>query len=177
MLEWKLNQQNRICFVMVDAAGTEVAGLGGAGLTLQLSKNGAAFVASAGTKAEISDGWYTYLSTAAESDSVGVIAIKVTGAGCVQQNLEYTVQQRNPNAIAFTYTVTDTSTSNPIEGVEVIITTDIAGSSVIWAGDTDALGVARDDQGRLPYLDPGTYYFWSQRSGYSFSNPDSEVVS
>lgn len=177
MLEWKLNQQNRICFVMIDAAGTEVAGLGGAGLTLQISKNGGAFVAGAGTKAEISDGWYTYLSTVAEANTIGPVAIKVTGAGCVQQNLEYTVQQRNPNAIAFTYTVTDISTGNPIEGVEVSITTDLAGNNVVWNGDTDSLGVARDDNGILPYLDPGVYYFWSQKAGFSFTNPDSETVS
>lgn len=177
MLEWKLNQQNRICFVMVDAAGTEVAGITGAGLTLEISKNGGAFQASGGTKSEISDGWYSYLSTAAEADSVGVVAIKVTGAGAVQQNLEYVVQQRNTNAIAFTYTVTDTSTGNPIEGVEVTITTDAAGNNVIWNGDTDTFGIAKDDNGRLPYLDPGTYFFWSQKASYSFSNPDSEVVS
>lgn len=162
---------------MVDAAGTEVAGLGGAGLTLQISKNGGAFAASAGTKGEISDGWYTYLSTAAEANTIGPVAIKVTGAGCVQQNLEYTVQQRNANAIAFTYTVTNISTGNPIEGVEVSITTDLAGNNVVWNGDTDALGVARDDNGILPYLDPGVYYFWSQKAGFSFTNPDTETVS
>lgn len=173
---WRLNQANRIVFVMIDSNGTEVAGLG-SGFTLQISKNGAAFAASAGTKAEIANGWYTYLSTAAEADSVGVVAIRVTGAGAVQQNLEYTVQQRNPNAIAFTYTVTNVSNGNPIEGVEVTITTDSAGNNVIWNGDTDALGVARDDEGRLPYLDPGTYYFFSQKANYSFSNPDTEVVS
>lgn len=177
MLEWKLNQQNRIAFVMVDATSTEVPGLGGAGLTIQISKNGGAFVASAGTKAEIGNGWYTYLATAAEADTVGVVAIMVTGAGCVQQNLEYTVQQRNPNAIAFTYTVTNVSTGNPIEGVEVTITTDVGGNNVVWNGDTDSLGVARDDNGHLPYLDPGTYFFWSQKATYSFSNPDTEVVS
>ncbi len=176
MLEWKLNQQNRICFVMVDAAGIEVAGLGGAGLTLQLSKNGAAFVASAGTKGEISDGWYTYLSTAAEADSVGVIAIKVTGAGCVQQNLEYTVQQRTSQCIDFTYTVT--SSGNLLANVEISITTDIAGANVIWRGLTDSFGVARDDGDNLPCLDAGTYYFWAEAAGFTPSSyPDVEVVS
>ena len=174
---WKLNQANRIVFVMIDSNGTEVTGLGGGGLTVEISKNGAAFAASAGTKAEIANGWYTYLATVAEADTVGVVAIKVTGAGSVQQNLEYIVQQRNPNAIAFTYTVTNVSTGAPIEGVEVTITTDIAGNNVIWNGDTDTLGAARDDEGRLPYLDPGVYFFWSQKASYSFNNPDTENVS
>lgn len=175
-MSWKLSQANRIAFVMVDAAGTEVAGLG-AGFTLQISKNGGAFQPSAGTKAEISNGWYTYLSTVAEANTVGPVAIRVTGAGAVQQNLEYVVQQRNPGALAFTYTVTNISTGVVIEGVEVWITTDLAGNNVIWNGHTDAAGVTRDDDGNLPWLDPATYYFWSQKSGYTFTNPDTEVVS
>jgi len=162
---------------MIDANGAEVSGLGGAGLTLTISKNGAAFVASAGTKAEIANGWYTYLSTATEADTIGVVAIRVTGAGCVQQNLEYVVQQRNPGAIAFTYTVTDSGSGLPIEGVEVTVTTDAAGNNVVFSGDTDSFGVLRDDDGNLPYLDAGTYYFFSQKANYSFTNPDSEVVS
>lgn len=52
-----------------------------------------------------------------------------------------------------------------------------AGSNTVWHGETDAFGVARDDGNSLPFLDPGTYYFWSQKSGYSFTNPDEEVVS
>lgn len=175
-MAWILNQQNRITFVMVDSNGSEVSGLG-SGFTLQLAKAGGAFVASGGTKAEMANGWYTYLATAAEANALGPVSIIVTGAGAIQQNLEYVVQQRNPNAISFTYTVTNVSTGAPLEGVEVTITTDSAGNNVIWNGDTDTLGVARDDEGRLPYLDPGTYFMWSQKAGYSFSNPDTEVVS
>lgn len=88
--DWVLNQTNRITFVMVDTAGTEVAGLG-TGFTLQLSKNGGAFAGSAGTKAEIGNGWYSYIATAGESDTAGPVAIRVTGAGAVQQNLVYGV--------------------------------------------------------------------------------------
>lgn len=175
--EWKLNQQNRIAFVMVDAAGSEVAGLGG-GFTLELSKNGAGFAGSAGAKAEIGDGWYTYLSTAAEANTPGVVAVKVTGAGAAQQNLEYVVESRPSGAIAYTYTVTNSVSGLPVEGVEVWITTDLAGNNVVWNGDTDAFGVARDDNGNLPRLDAGSYYFWKQRAGLiDDQNPDTEVVS
>jgi len=172
--DWTLNQQNRIAFVMVDNTGTEVAGLG-SGFTLEISKNGGAFVGSAGTKAEIADGWYTYLSTAGEADTIGPVAVKVTGAGAIQQNLEYVVKQRSVNALEFTYTVTDGV--NPIEGVEVWITTDVGGSNMIWTGATDSLGIARDINQEKPWLDAGTYYFWSQKTGYSFVNPDTEIVS
>lgn len=171
---WEQSQQNRITFVMVDAAGAEVPGLGG-GYTLQLSKNGAAFAPSAGVKTEIGSGWYSYLSTAAEANTVGPVSIVVTGAGAVQQNLEYVVRQRNPNAVEWTYTVV-TDGGVPIEGVEVWVSTDAAGNNIVWNGDTDALGVAMDNNGDKPWLDPGTYYAFRQKSGYTFTNPDAEIV-
>jgi len=161
---------------MIDSSGNEVSGIGDGNLTIEISKNGAAFAAAAGTDTEISDGWYSYLATAGEADTLGPVAVKVTGAGAVQQNLEYVVGQRTPNAIEFTYTVTDTL-ANPIEGVEVWITTDISGNNIIWNGTTNASGIALDLNSEKPFLDAGTYYFWSQKSGYSFSNPDTETVS
>lgn len=175
--DWILNQANRIVFVMVDATGTEVAGIGNGNLTVEISKSGGAFAAAAGTDTEISDGWYSYLATAAEANTIGPVAVKVTGAGAVQQNLEYVVKQRTPNALAFTYTVTDVTTGGAIEGVDIWITTDIGGSNTIWVGKTNTAGVAVDTNNEKPYLDPGTYYFWSQKSGYTFTNPDTETVS
>lgn len=174
MSELVRNQTNLVTFVMVDSNGDEVAGLG-AGFTVQVSKAGGAFAASAGTKAEISDGWYSYLFAAAECDTVGPVALKVTGAGAVQQNLEYVVKQRTINAIEFTYTVT--VSGNPLQGATVWISTDVAGSNVIWEGTTNASGVAVDTNDEKPFLMPGTVYFWTQKTGYSFTNPDEEIVS
>lgn len=177
MREWILNQANRISFVMINAAGAEVAGIGDGNLTVEISKNGGAFVAGLGTNTEISDGWYSYLADTTEANTIGPVAVKVDGAGAIQQNLEYVVKQRNPGAIEFTYTVTDSVTTLPIEGVEVWITTDMAGLNVIWNGVTDASGIARDLDGYKPWLDAGTAYFWSQKTGYTFTNPDTEIVS
>jgi hypothetical protein len=172
---WQLDQQNLITFVLVDSSNVEVSGLG-TGFTLQLSKNGAAFAGSAGTKAEISDGWYSYLCAVGEADTIGPISIKVTGAGIIQQNLEYVVEERTINAYEFTYTVTDAVTTNPIFGVRVWFSTDINGLNVVWQGTTDAFGIARDDFGELPRLDAGTYFVWRHAVGYIFSDPDTEVV-
>jgi len=51
-------------------------------------------------------------------------------------------------AIEFTYTVTNSVSGDPIDGVEVWISTDNPASpndaNVIWHGVTDALGIARD---------------------------------
>lgn len=80
-----------------------------------------------------------------------------------------------PGAIEFTYTVDDGS--NPIDGVEIWITTDSAGDNTVWYGVTDAFGIARDSSGVKPWLDAGTYFFWAQKAGYTFSNPDTEEVS
>ena len=69
-------------------------------------------------------------------------------------------------------------TGFPIPEMDIWITTDILGANVIWRGTTDAFGIARDVLNRKPWLDPGTYYFWKQKQGYSDDqNPDTEVVS
>lgn len=74
-------------------------------------------------------------------------------------------------AISFPVTVNDED-SNPIDGVEVWITTDSGGTNVV-AGtlSTDALGVATF------MLDAGDYYVWRQQSGYNFTNPVAITVS
>lgn len=176
MSEWSLNQVNRIVFVMVDAANTEVPGLGGT-FTLEISKDGGAFVPSAGTKAEIGSGWYSYLSTAGEADTPGPLAVRVNGAGCIQQNLAYEVLVLSSGAISFTYTVTNSVTLLPIAGVEIWFYTDIGMTNPVWYGVTDVFGVARDANGLLPWLTPGTYYIKRVAVNFTGVNPDVEVVS
>lgn len=78
-------------------------------------------------------------------------------------------------AVEYTYTINDGV--DPIDGVEVWISTDIGGSNIIWSGVSDALGVARAVDNEKPWLDAGTYYGWAQKAGYSFTNPDTLTVS
>lgn len=169
---WTPNQQNKILFALVNSSGAEVSGLGGA-FTLEISKNGGAFVAGAGTKAEIASGWYSYLSTAAEADTVGPVAIKITHGSIVQQNLEYVVKSRTVNAVTFTYTLTEPpeGSGTPIADAEVIVYTDEAMTNRVTKGQTDAFGQVEF------FLDPGTYYFRRKKDGFTFDNPDTEVVS
>ena len=173
---WELGQQNLITFVIVNAAMVEIPGLGVA-FNLFVSKAGGVFNPSAGTKGEIGSGWYRYLSTAAEANTVGPVSVYITAAGAIQQNLEYVVVSRVINSIEFTYTVTDIGTGLPIPGVDVWFSVDIAGLSIAWVGISDVFGVARDTNGRLPRLDPGTYYVWRHNDNYIFSDPDVEIVS
>ena len=59
---------------------------------------------------------------------------------------------------------------NPIADVHVWVTSDIAGQYMVASGDTDSNGLVTF------YLDAGTYYFWRRKSGWNFTNPDTEVV-
>lgn len=173
---WVPNQENLITFVLADASGTEVAGLADT-FTLFISKGTGAFVAGAGVKGEKGLGWYYYQATSGEADTIGPVSLAVQGFGTTQQNLEYVCGVRVPGSVAFTYTLTDSVTSLPLDGAEVWFTVDAVGNKIVWYGVTDAFGVARDAGGDLPLLRPGTYYVWRSLTGYRFSDPDTEVVS
>jgi hypothetical protein len=162
---------------MIDSAGLEVPGLGNT-FVLEVSKAGGAFAPSTGVKAEISDGWYSYILTATECDTVGPLSIVVTGVGCIQQNLEYVVKTRITNGKNCSYPVTHIITGLPISGAQVLASTDNNNppQNIIWIGYSDVFGIARDSAGNLPYLIPGTYYFWTYKPGFTFVIPDTEVV-
>jgi hypothetical protein len=68
-------------------------------------------------------------------------------------------------------TVTVNDGVNPIDGVDVWISTDSAGTNVVARGSTGALGTV------VFMLDAGTYYAWKQLAGYDFTNPQSFTVS
>lgn len=173
---WIINQQNLIEFVMIDSSGNELPGLTCSG---NISKNTAAANAMAGAFAETAglNGHYTYLSTVGEADTVGIVGIEITAAGAVQQNLEYPVEQRTPAATEFdVYTVYEPDGVTPVPGVRVDIraVNDID-VPITAQGITDAAGQPRTPDGNFILLQPNTYYLWRYKSGYSFSNPDTEV--
>lgn len=74
-------------------------------------------------------------------------------------------------AITWTYTLTRSDNDLPIADAEVWITTDVTGQNVIASGRTNQNGMVTF------YLDAGTVYVWRQKSGFTFTNPDTEVVS
>jgi hypothetical protein len=172
---WRKSQPNTILFVLVDDVGAEVVGLG-SGFTLQIRKIGGSFQNGAGTKSEVGLGWYQYVSTAAEASISGPVAIVVTAAGVVQQNLEYVVEDRVVNAVAFAYTLTLSDNITPISNVNVSFSVSTNPAESVWSGITDSFGVARDLYGNLPRLNPGSYYIFSNKPGYIFET-DLEAVS
>jgi hypothetical protein len=61
--------------------------------------------------------------------------------------------------------------TGPIANVNVWVTTDIEGQNIVASSRTN-------DFGKVTFfLDVGTYYFWRKKSGFDFTNPDTEVVS
>ncbi|HEY1409274.1 MAG TPA: hypothetical protein VF434_10045, partial [Promineifilum sp.] len=73
-------------------------------------------------------------------------------------------------AVEFEYTLTEEGSGNPIADADVWVTTDVAGANVVASGRTDMNGQITF------YLDSGTAYFWRQKSGFNFTNPDTEIV-
>ena len=61
------------------------------------------------------------------------------------------------------YTDTITDGASPLDGVRVQLSTDSAGSNVVYETYTDALGVF------AMRPDPGTYYRWLDLAGYTFT--------
>lgn len=86
-------------------------------------------------------------------------------------NYQYCTEGLGAGAQTFTYTVTDSVSSDPLQGVEVWISTDASGNNIVFSGFTDSNGQV------VAYLDAGTWYVFRAKDGYTFSNPDVEVIS
>jgi hypothetical protein len=80
------------------------------------------------------------------------------------------VQTLGSGAITFTYTLTSSVGGTPIGQADVWVTTASDGTGIVASGTTNDLGVVTF------YLDAGTYYVWRAKSGWNFTNPDTEVV-
>lgn len=187
MVELKQSTAFSIQIFAFDNNGDPVTGITDGQWTKRIAKGGSAFGVMTVTITETGGGWYSMTLSASHTDTLGTLSIYFNASGIKQLNYQYRVVTRlaedisattfPTGAISFTYTMTNSVTSNPLEGVTVWISTDIGASNVIWKGDTDSFGVARDVNNNLPMLDAGTYYFWRQKSGFIFNDPDTEVVS
>lgn len=159
----------------MDTSDIELVGAGEL-FDVFITKGGLSFIAGAGVKDEIGLGMYSYTSTPSEADTSGPVGVVIIAPGALQQNLEYVVDDRVITAVPFTYTLTSTVDNTPVAEAKIDIYIDSLGTVIVWSGITDAFGVARDEFGGLPRLEPGTYYIWRSKPGFSAFNPDVEVV-
>ena len=151
-----------------------------ANITAFISKNGAAGVATSNTNpaaATNMDGLY-WFSLSQEETNTGLIAIYAVSATdniLIDPVVIYpsTATLLGAGAISFTYTIRedDEDTGDPIEGVNIWVTTDEAGSNIIARGDSDSSGQVTF------FLDAGNNYFWRAKASFTFDNPDLEIVS
>jgi len=168
-------------FFAHDVNGDAVTGLVDGDFVKRISKNGAAFGAMTVTITEMENGWYSLPVGVGHSATRGVLSMTFTSGTIKQVNLQFRVNARllddlhtlGAGATTWTYTLTDSAAPHdPIADADVWVTSDIGGTVVIASGTTDANGVVTF------FLDYGsTVYVWAQKTGWNFTNPDTEVVS
>jgi hypothetical protein len=118
------------------------------------------------TTDDIAEAMFTYDATATYATAnagsvVKQIANNAVGSGGAV----------GPGSISFTITIND-DVSAPIDGAEVWVSTDSAGSNVI-AGT-----LSTDAMGQVTFLlDAGSYFLWVSHSGYNRTNPTAFTVS
>ena len=78
--------------------------------------------------------------------------------------------------VSYTLTLAPEGSGTPIANAEVHISTQPAGLNVIAAGTTNVLGDLVINGQTVFWLPAGTFYYWRSKAGYSFTNPDTEVV-
>jgi hypothetical protein len=117
---------------------------------------------------------YTVVLKAASIDS------QTVNAPIFSFSIENRTGSPQAGALEITYTVyKEEAKQNVLEGCQVWVTkTNSSTAPVVFSGTTDSNGILVDTLGSSkPWLDAGTYYFWRQMSGYTFSNPDEESFS
>jgi len=122
------------------------------------------------------DIWLGTMSSYWDKDNANLLGTRVdslieynTGERFSEKALE-AVETTGTGNTKKTYTVKD-GDGNPMDGVDVWVTTDLTGTSIVASGVTNIQGSVEF------WLNVGTYYMWSQKAGYNFTNPDVEVVS
>jgi len=192
----KKNAEFLLVFPIYDSDGDLVSGA--TDLDSEISKDGEDFIDCTNEAVEIgTSGVYKLTLTADEMNADVVAVITKTSTPDAKttltviytspyqiedkdsykadvSNLDVKVSSRatlGAGAIAWTYTLTDADTGEPIADADVWITSDLAGSNVIASGRTNQSGKVTF------FLDAGTVYVWRQKSGWNFVNPDEEVVS
>ncbi len=148
-----------------------------ANITAKIKIDSAAAIAVNDTNpTEIEDGYYQFELTQAETNGDELLLLPES----VTTNIQIIaippaicpiIPAYGAGAVTWTYTLTDVDTGDPIDGAEIWMSTDSAGSNIIASGTTNDSGIV------IFYLDSGTVYVWRSKAGWNFDNPDQETVS
>jgi hypothetical protein len=171
MTEWQPNSSNTVNFQLVDTSNDPVTGIGAAFMFSLIVPETSVFTDGVGTKSELGLGWYRYVSTPAESATRGEVLVAASGVGTTQQNLTYQIGDVVAGLGSVQHTINVQVGGTNIDGAEVWITSDIAGTKLV-AGT-----LTTNAQGNVNFwLDGGTYYVWVQAAGRNFTNPTTITV-
>lgn len=111
---------------------------------------------------------------AAVASGVDEVIIHIGFTGVFEESLSLELVEEpasGAGALSCTWTQKDTD-ENPIDNVQVWLSTDAGGSNVI-AGT-----LLTNAQGQVTFmLDASTYYVWREKAGYNFTNPQTWTVS
>jgi hypothetical protein len=161
---------------------TVLNGLNISNTDIKVSKAGAAEVdKNSGGATGIGSGKYSIVLDETDCDTVGELSVSVVMSGALPYSKSFQVLEEvafdNVYAVgadggssigkgAIQHTCSVLFDNEPLPGADVWITTDQDGDNVV-AGVvvTDASGAAKF------WLDPGTYYQWTQKSTFEFESP------
>ena len=145
--------------------------------TVTIRKVGGVFGAPVGAVSEVGSGWYELAGNATDRNTLGECLVHVTATGCDTVDRKLDIVGFDPFADQPLHVgskqvmISTVNGLTPIPGADVWATTDVGGTNVAAQGITDTFGNV------TLMLDVGTYYIWQQRSGFSFTNPQTLVVS
>lgn len=140
MAELKLNRQFVRVFKMIDSAD-HFSKKTGLTCTVNLSKNGAAFGAAAGSVAEIGNGWYSVTLTSADTNTLGDLAYYITASGADDTDF---VDRVTVNVLD------DTMPVNVVQYVGGTTSTNIAGIPKVDTVDWNGTAVTTPDTAGSP---------------------------
>jgi len=141
----------------------------GAAMTLTAAYDAAKAAAPVGAAMTLT-GAYDAAKTAAQAGALTTHDGKLdTVDTVVDAILADTSALGGAGAISKTITIDDGT--NPLDGVEVWVTTDLPGSNVVASSSTDTLGHVTFR------LDAGSYYVWCQLAGHNDPGPTTVVWS
>jgi hypothetical protein len=150
--------------ILVDTGTTlegHLTGIKGAGWVnenlVTIDANVDAVLADTGT--DIPATLATVAKTGADADTLKTLSDQLDGLSGMGMGSE-----------TWTYTLTESESSEAIVDAFVEVSSDAGGATIVDRGITNASGTVTF------HLDPGTYYLWRYKYGYTFTNPDVEEV-
>lgn len=168
----------RVELHLVDATDGITPATGEVGGQPQIATNGSGFVNTANTLVSIGFGAYYVELTQAELATLGKFMIRYKSAATAEFQDVHQVKidpygaETGSGTLLFTWTE-QTSGAVPVGDVYVEFSTDNNKVNVVAAGFTDNFGQLK------VLLDPGTYFVWRSKAGYTPTtpNPIQQVVS